>query len=49
MEDFSAKRQALLDAGVQMMDPSTVYVEESVTVGAAWHYFAWKNSGGGTM
>ena len=34
MDDFSAKRQALLDAGVQMMDPSTVYVEESVTVGA---------------
>ena len=33
MEDFSAKRQALLDAGVKMMDPDTVYVEESVTVG----------------
>ena len=33
MEDFSAKRQALLDSGVKMMDPDTVYVEESVTVG----------------
>ena len=32
MEDFSAKRQALLDSGVKMMDPDTVYVEESVTV-----------------
>ena len=27
MEDFSAKRQALLDSGVKMMDPDTVYVE----------------------
>ena len=33
MEDFSAKRRALLDSGVKMMDPDTVYVEESVTVG----------------
>ena len=33
MDEFSAKRQALLAAGVRMMDPSTVYVEESVTVG----------------
>ena len=29
MDEFSAKRQALLAAGVRMMDPSTVYVEES--------------------
>lgn len=34
MDDFAAKRHALLDAGVRMMDPDTVYVEESVTVGA---------------
>lgn len=31
---FQAKRQALLEAGVVMMDPSTVYVEDGVTVGA---------------
>ena len=31
---FEAKRAALLAAGVQMMDPSTVWVEENVTVGA---------------
>ena len=34
MDEFAAKRQALLDAGVTMMDPSTVYVEEGVEVGA---------------
>ena len=37
MEDcsaaFEAKRRALLEAGVKMMDPSTVYVEDTVTVG----------------
>lgn len=33
-QDFAAKRQQLLDAGVLMMDPATVYVEEGVTVGA---------------
>lgn len=33
MDDFRAKRQALLDSGVRMMDPSTVYVEDTVTVG----------------
>ena len=36
-EDFSglqAKREALLQAGVRMMDPASVYVEDSVTVGA---------------
>ena len=32
--DFEAKRAALLAAGVRMMDPSAVYVEEGVTVGA---------------
>ena len=32
--DFEAKRTALLAAGVRMMDPSAVYVEEGVTVGA---------------
>ena len=32
--NFEAKREALLAAGVRMMDPSAVYVEESVTVGA---------------
>ncbi len=31
---FEQKRTALLDAGVRMMDPSTVYVEEDVQVGA---------------
>ncbi len=31
---FEAKRRALLDAGVVMMDPSAVYVEDGVTVGA---------------
>lgn len=34
MDDFEAKRQALLAAGVKMMDPSAVYVEEGVAVGA---------------
>ena len=38
MNDQSAaleeKRRALLNAGVKMMDPSAVYVEETVTVGA---------------
>ena len=31
---LAAKRQALLEAGVEMLDPSAVYVEESVEVGA---------------
>ena len=31
---FQAKRQALLESGVVMMDPSAVWVEDSVTVGA---------------
>ena len=31
---FQAKREQLLAAGVMMMDPSAVYVEEEVTVGA---------------
>ena len=31
---FAAKRQMLLDAGVEMWDPSSVYVEDSVTVEA---------------
>ena len=30
---LEAKRQALLEAGVDMMDPSSVYVEDSVQVG----------------
>ena len=30
---FSAKREQLLAAGVEMMDPSSVYVEDTVTVG----------------
>ena len=30
---LAAKRQALLEAGVEMLDPAAVYVEESVTVG----------------
>lgn len=38
MDDYTAsleaKRQSLLQAGVRMMDPSTVYVEPGVTVGA---------------
>jgi len=38
MEDYTAsleaKRQSLLEAGVRMMDPGAVYVEETVTVGA---------------
>ena len=37
MKDYTAalaaKRQALLQAGVEMLDPSAVYVEEGVTVG----------------
>ena len=31
---LAAKRQALLEAGVEMLDPSAVYVEDTVTVGA---------------
>jgi len=31
---FQRKRQALLESGVIMMDPSAVWVEDSVTVGA---------------
>lgn len=31
---LAAKRQALLESGVEMLDPAAVYVEESVTVGA---------------
>ncbi len=31
---LAAKREQLLQAGVEMMDPSAVYVEEGVTVGA---------------
>jgi len=31
---LAAKRQALLEAGVEMLDPNSVYVEESVRVGA---------------
>lgn len=31
--NFEEKRRQLLDAGVIMMDPDTVYVEEDVTVG----------------
>ena len=34
MDDFAAKRQALLESGVRMMDPDTVYVEAGVTVEA---------------
>ena len=38
MNDYSAslqaKREQLLAAGVSMMDPAAVYVEEEVTVGA---------------
>lgn len=30
---LAAKRQALLEAGVEMLDPASVYVEETVTVG----------------
>ena len=30
---LAAKRQALLEAGVEMLDPASVYVEDSVTVG----------------
>ena len=30
---LAAKRQALLEAGVEMLDPAAVYVEESVAVG----------------
>lgn len=33
-EKLSQKRAQLLQSGVQMLDPSTVYVEPSVTVGA---------------
>ena len=33
-EALAAKRQALLAAGVEMMDPAAVYVEDTVTVGA---------------
>ena len=32
--NFDAKRQALLAAGVRMMDPACVYVEDTVEVGA---------------
>ena len=31
---LAAKREALLQAGVEMLDPSAVYVEDTVTVGA---------------
>ena len=31
MDDFAAKRQALLESGVRMMDPDTVYVEAGVS------------------
>ena len=31
---LAAKREQLLEAGVEMMDPSAVYVEDTVTVGA---------------
>lgn len=31
---LAAKRRALLEAGVEMMDPASVYVEEDVVVGA---------------
>ena len=31
---MAARRQQLLDAGVEMMDPAAVYVEDTVTVGA---------------
>lgn len=31
---LEAKRQALLNAGVQMLDPTAVWVEDTVTVGA---------------
>ena len=31
---LAAKRQALLEAGVEMLDPKSVYVEERVSVGA---------------
>ena len=30
---LAAKRRALLESGVEMLDPASVYVEESVTVG----------------
>ena len=39
MDDYTAsleaKRQSLLQAGVRMMDPSAVYVEDTVTVARA--------------
>ncbi|MCF2662764.1 UDP-N-acetylglucosamine diphosphorylase [Pseudoflavonifractor phocaeensis] len=31
---LAAKRQELLESGVEMLDPASVYVEETVTVGA---------------
>lgn len=31
---LAAKRQSLLEGGVEMLDPSAVYVEDTVTVGA---------------
>lgn len=33
-DKLAQKRQALLQSGVQMMDPNTVYVEDTVSVGA---------------
>ena len=33
-QSMDAKRKQLLEAGVKMMDPSAVYVDDSVTVGA---------------
>ena len=33
-QSVDAKRKQLLEAGVKMMDPSAVYVDDSVTVGA---------------
>ena len=34
LQTLNARRQALLDAGVVMLDPSAVWVEDNVTVGA---------------
>ena len=46
-------RRRLLEAGVEMLDPSAVYVEDSVTVGrgtpAAGHDPAWNHLGGSQL
>ena len=37
MDEFAAKRQALLESGVRMMDPGAVYVEAGVTAVSYTH------------